>query len=212
MGAETHPQRDTVAQALDELGTRFGKLAISVVEGEKARELWANPNRPSRVVYPTRLATRNEVYKCLMPFGTGGEAYGYTYGKTEEFPQGCTPGDLFYAAADYVMKNTSGDDEDAALGVLQDYYEYATAYRLASGELEFLDHLAAVLSNADEIELEPKAGDGPSLLISSLWRAGVMAALPNEPQTPGSPAWEAAEAAGNPHESVQNPFVSIRSR
>lgn len=42
---------------------------------------------------------------------------------------------------------------------------------------------------------------------TSLWTLAVQAAYPEHPQTPGSAKWMEAEAKGNPHESVANPWT-----
>ena len=41
----------------------------------------------------------------------------------------------------------------------------------------------------------------------SLWVKFAQSAYPDFPQTPGSAKWNEAEAAGNPHETVDNPFL-----
>lgn len=170
--------RWSTAHTLDEAARRIADLALAACDGERAR--FADRYRPERVHYPTRPNTESLVRKALTPWTPDWPGYG----RSEGFPEGITLDDLFARAWDLV-DGDPGDDQ-AALDLLVETHARIVA---AGGGA---DAAAGVIAACES---------------GSLWWQGVTAALPDEPQTPGSSGWIAADEAGNPHESVANPFT-----
>ena len=194
MGLLTSPQRWSTQHALDEVATAIANLAHATVEGEEARFRFYNQNQRRdgsyRILYPTRKFVQGLVTKALTPWKEGWLG---GYGRTEAFPEGLVPADILRRAFDLIAADPGEDD--SALDELVALNERILA-RVAAGE--------SLISAAEDEVGGAHAG--------SLWWRGVVAALPNEPQTPGSPAWlkeeERAKAQGRTpaHESRPNPF------
>lgn len=183
MGISVHPTRWSVSKTLEQAAMRLAKLALASCDAEQRHFVASS----GRVLYPTRFNTESLIRKALTPWNVDWPGYG----RTEEFPEGITLVDLFERAADIVLAD-EGDDAEA-VALLVDCYNAIAEREDGASEVE---SAVNVLATADP---------------GSLWWLGVTQALPNHPQTPGSPGWVAAEAAGNPHESEANPFTGLRS-
>jgi hypothetical protein len=167
------------AKVLDEAATRLAKLALGACDGQKH----GNPfyGDSAFIGYPTRRNTEALVRLALTtdPLAV-----------SDNYDRGFSLKELFAAAWERVVAD-EGDDA-AAEALLMKKYEEILAGEVWSGTPEMIDRAVAALASYDP---------------ESLWVQYVQAAWPNHPQTPGSPGWEAAEAAGNPHETVDNPFL-----
>lgn len=171
------PTRWTTAHTLDEAARRIADLALAACDGDGTR--FADHFRPDRIHYPTRPNTEGLVRKALTPWTPDWPGYG----KSEGFPDGITLADLFARAWDMV-DGDPGDDQ-AALDLL-----IATHERIVE------------TGGSAEAAAKVIAAREPD----SLWWHGVTAALPEEPQTPGSEKYRFAIEHGNPTESIANPF------
>lgn len=98
------------------------------------------------------------------------------------YKRGFSLQDLFAAAWERVHADAGDDPEAEAL--LSEYFA-----KIGDGGA---DGAARALASFDD---------------DSLWVIAVQAAYPAHPQSPGSPGWLAAEERGNPHETVDNPFL-----
>lgn len=139
-----------------------------------------NPYYPPTIGYPTRRRTEALVRLALTPAG-----------EPAPYARGFSLDELFAAAWERVAAD-EGDDPTAAELLVRKHAEIMDGAEAWKGNAEDIDRAAAALASFDP---------------ESLWVLFVQAAYPEAPQTPGSPGWIAAEEKGNPHESVDNPFL-----
>lgn len=170
-------QRWSDAKVLDEAADRLAKLALGACDGLKH----GNPmyDASAFIGYPTR---RNTEALVRLVLTASGDAAPYA--------RGFSLNEFFAAAWERVVADP-GEDADAE-ALLVAAHEAILAGEEWAGSAEQIDRAAAMIASFDP---------------ASLWVRYVQAAWPNAPQTPGSPGWIAAEERGNPHETVDNPFL-----
>lgn len=168
------------AKVMDEAADRIARLALMAADGQTHGNPYYAFN-PS-IGYPTRRNTDGLVRTALAPVD---DAHPLTSGRGFGLEQ------LFAEAWERVDAD-EGDDE-AAKALLVDFYgRVLPEGEVWEGTHAQLERAVSLLASSDE---------------GSLWTLAVQAAYPEHPQTPGSQKWNDAEAEGNPHESVANPWT-----
>lgn len=163
--------------ALSTAANCIARLAMGACDGDPHKD----PRYPRLTQFPTRRRAEALVRLVLTPNPDGRE--GMKLG---------LPLETLFAAAWEAVDADEGEDS-AAKDLLADFY-------------------AAILDGAEAWAYSPAAVDRAVLLLASfdpvsLWVRFAQSAYPDSPQTPGSAKWDEAEAGGNPHESVANPFL-----
>lgn len=148
--------------------------------GAEDGEQHKDPTYPRLTQYPTRRRVEELVRTALTPQPDADPGY----------QRGFSLEQLLAATWDRI----DGDpgDDDGAKELLEQEYEAITGG-------------APWAYSPGAVDLAIKAL--ASYSAGSLWLLFVEAAYPDHPQTPGSPGWQVAEAGGNPHESVANPWT-----
>lgn len=168
------------AKVFDETADRVARLAMMAADGKPHN----NPFYPPTIGYPTRKNTEELLRTAL---GAVDDPDPLAAGR------GFALQDIFAGAWERIDAD-EGEDQGAK-DALPPLYAQITEGEEDWLKLPELERAVLVLASFAE---------------TSLWVTAVQAAYPLHPQTPGSPKWLAAEAAGNPHETVGNPFLRKR--
>lgn len=173
-------------KVLDETADMVARLAMMAADGTPH----GNPYYPSKIGYPTRRRVSDMIRTALTPVPDA----------EEDHNRGFDLDTVFSAAWDRVDADP-GDDEEAKALLMACYTTISERLTPPGG-----GRPPFTVEEVIEVSLGVLASFDPE----SLWVRAVQSAYPDHPQTPGSDGWNAAEAKGNPHESVGNPWTRRR--